>query len=47
MPKLRGILDKSFYGYLTFRGFAKLKDIESLSEPDDGYQRNFWPDHNW
>lgn len=45
MSKLRGILDKSFNGYLTFRGFAKLKDIENLSEPDDAYQRNLIETH--
>lgn len=45
MPKLRGILDKSFNGYLTFRGFAKLKDIENLSEPDKAYQRDLIETH--
>lgn len=45
MPKLRGILDKSFNGYLTFRGFAKLKDIEKLSEPDSAYQRDLIETH--
>lgn len=41
----RGILDESLGGYLTFRGFARLKDIEKLSEPDPAYQRDLIPEH--
>lgn len=42
---LRGILDTSLGGYLTFRGFAKLGDIEKLSEPDPAYQRDLITSH--
>lgn len=45
MSNLRGILDKSLGGYLTFRGFAKLRDIEYLSEPDKSYQRDLIDTH--
>jgi len=41
----RGIVDESLGGYLTFRGFAKLKDIENLSEPDQAYQRDLITSH--
>jgi hypothetical protein len=41
----RGILDKSLGGYLTFRGFAKLGDIEKLSIPDPAYQRDLITTH--
>jgi len=42
---LRGILDTSLGGYLTFRGFAKLGDIEKLSDPDPAYQRDLITSH--
>lgn len=45
MSSLRGILDKSLGGYLTFRGFAKLSDIEYLSEADQSYQRDLIDTH--
>lgn len=41
----RGIIDTSLGGYLTFRGFAKLGDIEQLSEPDPAYQRDLIQTH--
>ncbi len=41
----RGIIDTSLGGYLTFRGFAKLGDIEKLSEPDSAYQRDLIQTH--
>lgn len=42
---LRGIMDNSLGGYLTFRGFARLEDIEKLSEADAGYQRDLIETH--
>ena len=42
---LRGIMDNSLGGYLTFRGFARLDDIEKLSEADAGYQRDLIETH--
>ncbi len=42
----RGIIDTSLGGYLTFRGFAKLGDIEQLSEPDSEYQRDLIQTHS-
>lgn len=41
----RGIIDTSLGGYLTFRGFAKLGDIEKLSEADPAYQRDLIETH--
>ena len=43
--QLRGILDKSLGGYLTFRGFAKLEDIANLSTADKNYQRDLIETH--
>ena len=42
---LRGIMDNSLGGYLTFRGFARLEDIEKLSKADAGYQRDLIETH--
>ncbi len=43
--QLRGILDTSLGGYLTFRGYAKLEDIANLSKADASYQRDLIDTH--
>jgi hypothetical protein len=38
--KLKGVLDFSLGNFLCLRGFARLGDLYSLSEPDPSFQRD-------
>lgn len=37
--KLKGVMEFSLGGFLTFRGYAKLGEIARISKPDESYQR--------
>lgn len=43
--KLKGILEFSLGGFLTFRGFAPLKEITRISKADENYQRDLIEEH--
>lgn len=38
--KLKGVLDFSLGNFLCLRGFARMGDLYSLSEPDPSFQRD-------
>ncbi|WDL70275.1 hypothetical protein IP364_02220 [Helicobacter winghamensis] len=44
--KLKGIMETSLGGFLTFRGFADFAEIARVSEPDKAYQRDIDEKHN-
>lgn len=44
--KLKGIMETSLGGFLTFRGFAYFTEIARVSEPDKAYQRDIDEKHN-
>lgn len=44
--KLKGIMEYSLGGFLTFRGFANFKDIVRISKADENYQRDIIKEHS-
>ena len=44
--KLKGIMETSLGGFLTFRGFADFEEIARISKSDEGYQRNMIEQHS-
>lgn len=43
--KLRGVLDKAFYNFISLRGYASMGDLDKISVADDSYQRKPMPYH--
>lgn len=43
--KLRGLLDMTFGSFISFRGYAKMGDLERISEADASYQRDLITSH--
>lgn len=43
--KLKGVMEFSLGGFLTFRGYAKLGEIARISKPDESYQREAIDSH--
>lgn len=43
--KVRGIMQKSLRGFITFRSFMKFIEIEQISQPDPSYQRDVIKNH--
>lgn len=43
--KLRGLLDTAFGSFLSFRGYAKMGNLEKVSEADASYQRDLIISH--
>ena len=43
--KLKGVMEFSLGGFLTFRGYAKFGEIARISKPDESYQREAIDSH--
>ncbi|MBB6214539.1 hypothetical protein HNQ80_000622 [Anaerosolibacter carboniphilus] len=43
--KLLGILDKAFDNFISLRGYAKMGDLERVSQADESYQRDLIKEH--